>query len=94
MNSIYLQARQHAWFMAGALVLSVLFVMLVERNFGHSSIAFGIAIVGLVFANRRMLSYNCPTCGKNLFFRGMFAVPWPNKTCGKCGTQLAPPSED
>lgn len=74
--------------MAGALVLAILFVMLVEQFFGHSSIAFGIAIIGLVFANARMLTYNCPTCGKNLFFRGLLVVPWPNKTCGKCGTQL------
>ena len=77
--------------MAGALVLAILFVMLVEQFFGHSSIAFGIAIIGLVFANARMLTYNCPTCGKNLFFRGLLVVPWPNKTCGKCGTQLEAP---
>ncbi len=86
--TIYEHAKRHAWFMAGALVLAVLFVAVVDRFFGHSTIAFGVAIIGLVIANRRMLAYNCPTCGKNLFFRGMFAVPWPNRVCGKCGTDL------
>lgn len=92
--TVYEQARRHSWFMAGALGLSILFVLVVDRYFGHSTIAFGIAIVGLIFANRRMLTYNCPTCGKNLFFRGIFAVPWPNRTCGKCGTRLDAPSQN
>lgn len=87
--SLYAKAKRHAQFMAGALLISIVFVLLVERQYGHSSIAFGIAIVGLVIANARMLRFNCPTCGKNLFFRGVFVVPWPNRTCGKCGTDLA-----
>ena len=74
--------------MAGALALAILFVMVVERFSGHSIIAFGIAALGLIFANARMLRLNCPNCGKNLFFRGSIAVPWPNRTCGKCGTEL------
>ncbi len=74
--------------MAGALLIAILFVLVVDRYFGHSTIAFGIAIVGLVFANTKMLSLNCPICGKNLFFRGIFVVPWPNRTCGKCRTEL------
>ncbi|MEP3422163.1 MAG: hypothetical protein ABJN35_10550 [Erythrobacter sp.] len=86
--SIYERARRHAWFMAGALALAILFVVVVERFFGHSSIAFGVAIVGLVAANARMLKFNCPTCDKNLFFRGMFVVPWPNRQCSKCGTDV------
>ena len=92
--SIYERARRHAWFMAGALALSILFVVVVERYFGHTTIAFAMAIVGLVAANARMLSFNCPNCGKNLFFRGIFVVPWPNKVCGKCGEQLAPSEQD
>ena len=86
--SVYERARRHAWWMAGALVVSILFVAVVERYFGHSSLAFGIAIVGLIAANRAMLSHNCPNCGKNLFFRGIFVVPWPNRICGKCGFDL------
>lgn len=91
--TVYQRAKRHAWFMAGALVLAIMFMVAIERFFGHSSIAFGVAIVGLVIANARMLSLNCPSCGKNLFFRGGFAVPWPNRTCGKCGTELAPPKD-
>lgn len=79
--------------MAGALGLAILFVVTVERFVGHSTIAFGIAIVGLVIANSRMLGFNCPHCGKNLFFRGIFVVPWPNRVCGRCGAQLEQPSE-
>lgn len=89
--NVYDRARRHAWFMAGALVLAILFVLVIDRFFGHSSIAFGIAIVGLVIANARMIGFNCPHCGKNLFFRGMLVVPWPNPVCGRCGAQLEEP---
>ncbi len=84
----YEAARNHARWMFGALALSILFVAVVERFAGHSSLAFGIAIIGLVAANRRMLSFNCPRCGKNLFFRGLFVIPWPNRVCGRCGLHL------
>jgi predicted RNA-binding Zn-ribbon protein involved in translation (DUF1610 family) len=74
--------------MSGALLIAILFVVAVDRLYGHSSLAFGLAIGGLVIANSRMLSFNCPDCGKNLFFRGLFVVPWPQRTCSKCGTKL------
>ncbi|MDJ0977948.1 MAG: hypothetical protein QNI87_05375 [Erythrobacter sp.] len=86
--SAYERARRHAWWMVGALVVAILFVAVVERYFGHSSLAFGVAIVGLIAANRPMLRHNCPRCGKNLFFRGIFVVPWPNRECGRCGLDL------
>lgn len=86
--TVYDRASRHAWWMAGALTLAVLFVAVVDRLWGHSTLAFAAAIIGLVVANRRMLSLNCPHCGKNLFFRGLFVVPWPNRTCGRCGAQL------
>ncbi|MFL0356368.1 hypothetical protein ACI5KX_07785 [Erythrobacter sp. GH1-10] len=91
--TVYALASQHAWRMLGALMLSILFVLVVDRFYGHSTIAFALAIVGLVAANAPMLRFNCPTCGKNLFFRGIFVVPWPNRVCGKCGEQLAPPRQ-
>ena len=86
--NLYERARRHAWFMAGALLLAILFVLTVEQFVGHSTIAFAIAIIGLVLANVRMMTFNCPTCGKNLFFRGIFVVPWPNAVCGRCGADL------
>lgn len=86
--TVYARARRHAWFMAGALGIAILFVLLIDRMQGHSSLAFGVAIIGLVVANARMLGFNCPNCGKNLFFRGPMVVPWPNRVCGKCGSDL------
>ncbi|MDJ0644297.1 MAG: hypothetical protein QNJ15_15900 [Erythrobacter sp.] len=74
--------------MLAALILAVALVLTVDRLYGHSTIAFAAAILGLVIANAPMLRLNCPECGKNLFFRGVFVVPWPNRTCGKCGYEL------
>ncbi len=86
--SVYERAQKHAWWMMGALLVAILFVAVIDQFFGHSTIAFAAAIVGLIAANRRMLGFNCPRCGKNLFFRGLFVVPWPNRICGKCGLDL------
>ena len=86
--TLYDHASSHARWMLGALTVAILFVAVIESFYGHSTFAFAAAIVGLVLANRRMLSFNCPHCGKNLFFRGLFVVPWPNRTCGKCGKAL------
>lgn len=74
--------------MGCVLIIAITFVMIIDRTIGHSTVAFGIAIIGLVIANARMLSFNCPKCGKNLFFRGVFVVPWPNRVCTKCGSKL------
>jgi hypothetical protein len=86
--SLYARARTHAWRMLAALILAITFVLLMDRLCGHSTIAFALAIIGLVAVNAPMLGFNCPTCGKNLFFRGVFVVPWPNRVCGKCGAAL------
>lgn len=75
--------------MAGVLVLAVLLVLAVDRLYGHSTLAFAGAIVMLIVANAPMLRFNCPRCGKNAFFRGPFVVPWPNRTCTRCGEDLA-----
>ena len=74
--------------MLSVLVLAILLVAVVDRLYGHSSIAFAAAILLLVSANAPMLRFNCPHCGKNLFFRGIFVVPWPNRICTRCGTML------
>ncbi len=71
--------------MLGVLTLAVLFVAVVEVFVGHSNLAFAAAIIVLILANARMLEFNCPQCGKNLFFRGVLVVPWPNRKCGRCG---------
>ncbi len=74
--------------MLGVLTLSVLLVVGVDRFYGHSSLAFAAAIIMLIVANAPMLRFNCPECGKNAFFRGVFVVPWPNRTCTRCGLDL------
>lgn len=74
--------------MLGVLAVAVLLVAVVDRVFGHSTIAFAAAIVLLVITNAPMLRFNCPNCGKNAFFRGMFVVPWPNRICTRCGHDL------
>jgi predicted RNA-binding Zn-ribbon protein involved in translation (DUF1610 family) len=74
--------------MLGVLALAVLLVLATDRFYGHSSIAFAAAIIMLIVANAPMLRFNCPKCGKNAFFRGPLVVPWPNRTCTRCGTDL------
>lgn len=81
--------------MLGVLALAAGLVVAVDRLYGHSSLAFAAAIVMLILANRPMLGFNCPRCGKNAFFRGVFVVPWPNRTCTRCGLDLtAEPSQN
>jgi len=74
--------------MLAALALAVLLVAVVDRFYGHSSIAFAAAILLLVIANTPMLRFNCTNCGKNAFFRGIFVIPWPNRICTRCGQDL------
>lgn len=93
--SLYARAVRHAWRMLGVLTLAVLLVLGVDRIYGHSTIAFAAAIVMLLVANAPMLRFNCPRCGKNAFFRGIFVIPWPNRVCSRCGRDLAvPPSQN
>ena len=74
--------------MLGALALAVLMVAVVDRLYGHSTLAFAAAILLLLIANAPMLGFSCPRCGKNAFFRGIFVIPWPNRICTRCGEDL------
>jgi ribosomal protein S27AE len=87
--SLYARAAQHAWRMAGVLALAILLVAAADRFYGHSTLAFALAIVMLLVANAPMLRFNCPRCSKNAFFRGSFVIPWPNRICKRCGEDLA-----
>ncbi|QFT78121.1 hypothetical protein [Erythrobacter sp. THAF29] len=91
--TLYECARRHAIRMAWALLIAIVFVLAVDWAYGHSTIAFAIAIFGLIWLNMPMLGFNCPRCGHNAFFRGVIVVPWPRKTCGKCGLELDRPAE-
>jgi hypothetical protein len=93
--TLYRLAVQHAWRMAGALVFSLLLIATSDQLFGHSTLAFAAAIVLLFIVNRPILGFNCDRCGKNAFFRGRFAVFWPNRICTRCGHDLdAAPSQN
>ena len=74
--------------MLGVLALAVLLVAVVDRLYGHSTLAFAAAIGMLLIGNRPMLRFNCGRCGKNAFFRGIVVVPWPNRVCTRCGLDL------
>jgi predicted RNA-binding Zn-ribbon protein involved in translation (DUF1610 family) len=89
--TIYGRAARHARWMLGVLALTILFVAVVEVFFGHSNLAFAAAIIALISANARMLTFNCPQCGKNLFFRGALVVFWPQRICGRCGCDCDAP---
>jgi hypothetical protein len=78
--------------MLGVLGLAIGLVVLVDRLYGHSTIAFAAAIILLVVTNAPMLRFNCPACGKNLFFRGIFVVLWPNRICTACGHDCGSPN--
>lgn len=86
---VYRHAVRHAWMMLLAVVVAFLLIAVVDQYYGHSALAFAAAIALLIGANARILQFTCPKCGKNLFFRGLFVVPWPNKVCGKCKTDLS-----
>jgi hypothetical protein len=74
--------------MLAMLALAVLLVVVVDRVYGHSTLAFAAAIILLVVANAPMLRLNCQHCGKNAFFRGVFVIPWPNRVCTRCAHDL------
>lgn len=74
--------------MLAALALAVLLVAVADRFYGHSTLAFAVAIMLLLIANAPMLRFNCQRCGKNAFFRGVFVIPWPNRVCTRCGDDL------
>ena len=86
--TLYARAVRHAWRMLGAVACGVLLVATVDFVYGHSTFAFAAAILLLLVANAPMLRFNCPQCGKNAFFRGIIVVPWPNRTCTRCGLDL------
>lgn len=89
--TVYRQARQHLYRMLFGVAASFVFVVVYERTFGHSFIPFAICTVILFAMTTGMWKYNCPRCGSNLFLRGNFALPWPNKHCSHCALDLTAP---
>lgn len=89
----YARAAGHARWMLGVLALTIVLVAASEMVFGHSSLTFAAAIIALIAANRKMLTHNCPNCGKNLFFRGPLVVLWPSRQCTACGHDCDQPGQ-
>lgn len=86
--TLYRLAIRHMQLMLFATLAAFMFVVTIDKWLGHSTWAFAVAVLLLIFVNVRIRHFNCPKCGKNLFFRGAIIVPWPNKTCGNCGHDL------
>ena len=53
-----------------------------------SLVLFPLMAAWLLIGGIRSLLLSCPKCGKSLYLRGMISVPWPEKICSKCGTNL------
>lgn len=86
--TVYQAARRHALKMLAGVGIGAVFILAVDAWMGHSSIAFAIVIFGLFMANIGILGFNCPNCRSNLFFRRALILPWPNRTCSRCGLDL------
>jgi hypothetical protein len=52
------------------------------------SVELPLMLTWMAVAGGGMLFVGCPKCGKSLFRRGVFYVPWPATECSKCGTDL------
>ena len=86
--SVYERARRHSFTMLALVFAGLNVIVVADRLFGHSTLAFAAVIAVLIFANVRMMGLECPRCGQNVFFRGGIALPWPRKTCSRCGQDL------
>ena len=86
--SVYERAKRHAWLMLGIVLLGFLFIVAIDQMVGHSDLAFAVVIFALIVSNARILTYRCPRCGNNLFFRGLLVLPWPNRRCSRCALDL------
>ena len=87
--SVYEAAKRHAWLMWGLLAIGTAFIIAMDQLVGHSDLAFAVVVFALLVSNMRILAFRCPNCGSNLFFRKYLVLPWPNRTCSRCGRPLA-----
>lgn len=55
---------------------------------GGVSIVGAISVIWLLGGGIGSFLLGCPRCGKSLFMRGMWSMPWPARTCSKCGYDL------
>jgi len=86
--NVYERAKRHAWLVTKVFVALPFFGLLSHWLFDQGHPAFVTGAIFLMLLNLRHFAYCCPNCGSNLFYRGIIAMPWPNRTCSKCGTVL------
>jgi len=56
--------------------------------FLFSDISFVVATIFFLGLGSISFLIRCPNCGKGVFVRGQFVVPWPNSVCTRCGSVL------
>ncbi len=86
---IYRLAMNHVRLLLAATLLGVVVTILFERQFGRSEIPFIATAILLLVMNLRISRFTCPRCDSNLFLRGGWAWPWPNRICSECGLDLS-----
>lgn len=92
-KSIYAKAQTHMIAMLVAAPVIVWGVPLLLMPIGLSfetvaAIIIPLMIAWLLVGGVRSLLLACPRCGKSLFMRGFVSMPWPPKTCSRCGQDL------
>ena len=86
---VYASAWRHsllgmAWFIAFIPIMIVGDSLEIGFDLTAAFYAFVSAVIGL-----RLFLLACPRCRKSLFKRGIFYWPWPERTCSKCGLDMA-----
>jgi len=92
-RSVYARGWRH---LAGTALAGLLLIGVIPdalKGLGLSSDAVRWAMLPLIVAflligGGRGYSIVCPNCGKSIFMRGIFAFPWPEKQCGRCGRDI------
>ena len=52
-----------------------------------------LSVIWLLTGGIGSFLIGCPRCGKSLFMRGMWSVPWPARECSRCGNDLSVPGQ-
>ena len=94
--SVYSKAVNHLVLTFAALVFALWFLPIMLAGFGVPSRLLEILTTGclaltVLIGGLRTFLIACPKCGKSLFVGGIMSVPWPQKRCSRCGSNLTQP---
>ena len=87
-NSPYARGRRHFYTMLAALPLLVWVIPTLLVSLGASFEASGMVVFLTLPLGLWALLIRCPQCGKSVFMRGIWSMPWPARRCSKCGNDL------